>query len=436
MAYSKLIFISFLCVLAMDVFNQVSSLFGSPAWGFTFLLVLNLASASGLFIFSRKIQWKSNIPARGLLVIQLFWLWSLFTFIRGIGSAHDYWDWKVLLLGYLPSVAISLAVVLGVNLKFSAKLLRFLLFKLFPFSFLFIPFSFAYNDEFYSRLVMPVCLFVLISPYLIKKWRILVFAVAITSIAMDVSYRANALRLMIPLLLVGLFYFRPILQSKLMNAVLAGLLCIPLILLSLGVSGTFNVFAENKFDFEVGTVLQGETGTSTVSADTRTFLYREVFFSMNKRDSSYLIGEGGAAGYETGYFVDAVLNEKGRFRSEVGILNTLLYSGAIGVLFYALVLFLPAYYAINKSNNRLCKMIGLFLAARWPLSFVEEIAQFDMNFFFLWFMIGLCLSNKFREMTDEQLARYFGASRLVPSKLPKWKMPNSRARGKSQLSKL
>lgn len=439
MAYSKLILISFLCVLAMDVFNQVSPYIGSPAWSQNSLLVLNLASAFGLFIVSKKIQWKANMPARGLLVIKLFWLWSLFTFIRGISNAHDYWDWKVLLLVYLPSIVISLAVVLGVNYQYSAKMLRFILLRLFPISFIFIPFTLANTDEFYSRLVMPVCLFVLISPYLQKKWRILVVAVALTSIAMDVSYRANALRLTIPLMLVLLFYFRPVLQSKLMNLVLAGLLCVPLIFLSLGVSGTFNVFAENKFDLEVGTVLQGERSTANISDDTRTFLYREVFNSMLNRDSSFLIGEGGAAGYETEWFVDAVLNEKGRFRSEVGFLNTLLYSGAIGVLIYALALFVPAYYAINQSNNRLCKMIGLFLAARWPLSFVEEIAQFDMNFFFLWFMIGLCLSNKFRAMTDEQLASYFGASRLVPLKPPKWKRPRSRARNlapsKTQLSK-
>jgi hypothetical protein len=400
----------------MDVFNQVSPFIGAPAWNQNILLVLNLASAIGLLVFSRKSQWKSNVPARGLLVIQLFWLWSFFAFIRGIGNAHNYWDWKVLLLSYLPSVAISLAVVLGVNYQYSAKLLRFILFKLFPISFLFIPFALAYADEFYSRLVMPACLFVLISPYLQKKWRILVVAVALTSIAMDISYRANVLRLLIPLMLVVLFYFRPVLQSKLMNWFLAALLCTPLILLTLGVTGTFNVFAENKMDLEVSTTLEGETGSSNISADTRTLLYVEIFNSMQKRGSSFLLGEGGAAGYETDLFVDAVLNEKGRYSSEVGFLNTLLYSGAIGVLIYALVLFVPAYYAINKSNNRLCKMIGLFLAARWVLSFVEDIAQFDMNFFFLWFMIGLCLSNRFRSMTDVQLAQYFGASRSV--KLP------------------
>lgn len=395
----------------MDVFNQVSPFFGSPAWGTNLLLVLNLISALGLLALSRKLHWKTNIPARGLLIIQLFWFWSFITFIHGVGDTHDYWDWKVLLLGYLPSVAVSLAVVLGVNFNYSSNIFRFLLFKLFPISFIFIPFTLAYTDEFYSRLVMPVCLFVLISPYLPKNWRILVIAVAVISIAMDVTYRANAIRLLIPLILFVFFYFRGILLSKFMNFVLASMLSIPLILLFLGISGQFNVFSDNKFNYEAQVVLQGESSTANVSDDTRTFLYKEVFYSMIKRNSSFIIGEGGSAGYQTDYFSDAVLNKKGRYRSEVGFLNTFLYSGAVGVLLYALVLFVPAYYAINKSNNRLCKIIGLFLATRWAVSFVEDVAQFDMNFFFLWLMIGLCLSNRFRAMTDSQMAVYFGAGR-------------------------
>lgn len=411
MAYSLIIFISFFCVFAMDIFNQMSPFFGSPAWSTNFLLVLNLMSAFGLFVVSRKLHWKTNIPTRGLLVIQLFWLWAFITFLHGIVNAHDYWDWKILLLGYLPSVAVSLAVVLGINFDYSSKIFRFLLFKLFPISFIFIPFTLAYTDEFYSRLVMPVCLFILITPYLQNKWRILVISVAVISIVMDVTYRANAVRLLIPLMLLILFYFRVILQSKFMNFVLISLFCIPLIFLFLGINGNFNVFSEKIVNYETKIILQGESSTSNIADDTRTFLYKEVFYSMVKRNSSFIFGEGGSAGYQTDYFSDAVLNQKGRYRSEVGFLNTFLYSGVVGVLLYSLVLFVPAYYAINRSNNRLCKMIGLFLAARWSLSFVEEIAQFDMNFFFLWLMIGLCLSNRFRALTDAQMAIYFGAGR-------------------------
>lgn len=414
MTYSLIILITFLCVLAMDLFNQVSPFFGSPAWSTNLLLVLNLIASIGLLVVSRKLRWNASMPARGLLVIQLFWSWAFVTFIRGVGNTHDYWDWKVLLLGYLPSVVISLAVVLGINFDYSAKMFRFILLKLFPISFIFIPFALTFNNELYARLVMPVCFFILISPYLAKKWRFLVIVVAIISIGMDITYRANALRLLIPFVLFGLFYIRPVLQSRWMNFVLAGLLCIPLIFLSLGFSGKFNVFAENTLDYEANVVLQGQSGTSNVAADTRTFLYKEVYYSMSKRNSSFIFGEGGAAGYQTELFADSVVNKKGRFRSEVGFLNTFLYSGGIGVLLYALALFVPAYYAINKSNNRLCKMVGLFLAARWGLSFVEEIAQFDMNFFFLWLMIGLCLSNRFRAMTDAQMAIYFGAMRQSP----------------------
>jgi len=407
MTYRAVFLFSFICILTMDVYNQISRLIGLPGWGTSFLLCLNVLSVAGLLLMNRRLQWQSKLPKRGLLAIKLFWLWALITFMHGIANSHDYWDWKILFTVYLPSVLISLALILGVDFEYSKKVLRFILVVLFPASFISIPFTLTFTDEFFARLVMPVCVFVLISPYLKKKWRLLVIVVAIISIALDVSYRANVIRILIPLALFFLFYFRNFWKPKLINFVLVGAFLLPLVLLTLGISGMFNPFSEKKIDYEVTTVLHGEEGASNIMEDTRTFLYREVFHSMQNRGSSFLVGEGATAGYETDHFLDAVLNEKGRYRSEVGFLNSLLYSGAIGVVFYALVLFLPAYYAINQSNNRLCKMLGIFLASRWLMFFVEDIAQYDMNFFFLWLTIGFCLSNKFRSLTDAEVVEFF-----------------------------
>jgi hypothetical protein len=391
----------------MDAFNQISPLIGMPGWGTNFLLLLNIVAAAGFLKFATANDWRNALPPRGLLVIQLFWVWSFITFLRGMVSAKDYWDWKVLLIGYLPTVVISLSVVLGVRYTFASKTIRSILFLVFPAAYLFIPFSLAENTELFSRLVMPVCLIILISPYLRKTLRIFVVAVAFTSIAMDFSYRANVLRILFASTLFVLFYLLPFIRTRLLNIGLIGAFLVPLLFLQLGVNDTFNVFRDNPLDFDANTVQQSSIGPSNLAADTRTFLYREVFNSMNNRESSFLIGEGGAAGYETNFFVDAVLNDSGRFRSEVGFLNTLLYSGVVGVLIYALVLFVPAYYAVNYSNNKLSKLLGLFIACRWAMSFVEDIAMFDMNYFTLWLSIGLCLSTSFRQMTEEQVKEFF-----------------------------
>lgn len=84
-------------------------------------------------------------------------------------------------------------------------------------------------------------------------------------------------------------------------------------------------------------------------------------------------------------------------------MNTLLYSGIIGVLLYAFVFYKASRLAICQSNNVLAKLIGLFVIFRWDYFFVEEFTKFNTNFFFLWLMIGMCLSPTFRAMTDEDL---------------------------------
>jgi hypothetical protein len=407
MPYSKIILVTFLSLLTLDVFSQLSLLVGTPALATNVFLGITVFISLSLLLLSSKLKWKNKIPPKALLVFNLNLLWGVITIIHGVDKAQDYWDWKILILGYLPTVLLTYAIVLGVNFETSSKVFQFLLTKLFPISFIFIPFTLAYTDELYARLVAPVCLLVLITPYLRKNLQLLVIVVALISMGIDFSYRANSIRILIPLMVIVVFYYIPVVRTKMLNWILIFSFCLPLFLLQLGVSGEFNIFADHKVSFEVDTVLQGEADSSDVGADTRTFLYVEVFRSMMKRDSSFIFGEGGAAGYETDFFSDAVLNDRGRYGSEVGFLNMVMRSGAIGVLLYALMLFVPAYYAINQSNNRLCKMLALFLAARWLLYFVEDMALVDMNYFFLWLTIGLCLSNRFRAMSDQQLKKFF-----------------------------
>ena len=396
----------------MDVFNQLAYLIGSPGWGLGLLLLLNIISVICLFVISRVYGWKNKVPAFGILIVQAYWFWSFVTVLRGISDENDYWDWKFLIVGYLPSVLISLTLFVGVNIDKCHNLFHFILRRIFLFSILVVPIAMNYSEELYARFVMPICLFVLLIPYLPLRWRYLVGGVALISMFMDVTYRANVIRLLIPMALVVTYFFKFIVNKILLNVTLATLFGTPLLLLALGLSGGFNVFSDNMIDYQKETVSAGQVGESNIGDDTRTFLYREIIYSMMKKNSSFIVGEGASAGYETDFFADAILNDKGRTRSEVGFLNTLLYSGGVGVIAYALILFIPAYYGINKSKNYLAKMMGIFLAWRWIVFYLEDIAQFDMNFFVLWLMIGMCLSNKFREMTDSDLKVYF--SKPIP----------------------
>ena len=96
-----------------------------------------------------------------------------------------------------------------------------------------------------------------------------------------------------------------------------------------------------------------------------------------------------------------------RYRSEARFLNTLNQSGIIGVIIDMLLLFVPGYIAINRSNNSFSKLLGLYLFASWPLYFLEMSLALNLVYFFYYFVIGLCLNNSFRKSSDEEIKFFF-----------------------------
>jgi len=208
------------------------------------------------------------------------------------------------------------------------------------------------------------------------------------------------------LAMLFMFRLRPTLMA--LNAAWLISLLVPLLLLGLGLSGKYNLFRDGlTFDAAVTVIEGGVARESAISADTRTFLYDEVLTSMKKRGSSFIMGQGAGTGYESIYFSESIVGANGRGGSEVGFLNTLLYSGVIGVILYAAMLFIAALYAFNRSNNDLCKAFGLFLLFKWVTFFIEDIPRMDLNFFCIWIIIGLCLSKSFRQLNNAQVRSIF-----------------------------
>jgi len=407
MAYSTIAFFSFIFILIADIVSRVNTFIGVSNGSTELIALLNFVSVLGLLLLGMRYRWKGKLPYNGLLIFKLFMVWSIFTFFRGVFNASDYWDWKILFLSYSFTILVPLAIVLGLNFEISIKIFRFILNWLFIFGFIFVPLALLTDYELYPRIVAAVSLLLLFVPYLKFRWQVLVFIVAAASILMDLNYRANVMRILFSIFLLLIYCSKYFISQKIFNLLLGIFFCTPLLLLALGANGQFNVFTDNPFEIEVISGSDSNSGIANLSNDTRTFLYREVTSSMLKRDSSFIFGEGGGSAYETDWFAHLTLNERGRYGSEVGFLNALLYSGLIGVMLYALILFSAAYYAINRSNNYLSKMLGLFLAFHWIMYFVEDITKLDMNFFFIWMAIGMCLSNKFRYLTDIEIKRRF-----------------------------
>jgi hypothetical protein len=337
--------------------------------------------------------------------------WNIISLARGIYNANGYWEWKVLIFSYLFTIIVPLSIVIGLRYEMALRTIGFVLSYVLILSFFLVSSTLSYDSELYSRAAAIVPLVILFIPYLTWRLRLLVLIVALFSLGLDPSYRVNLIRIVLSLMVLILSYSRLINYKYFLNIISGSLFLLPLTLLYLGATDHFNVFADLKELVSTGASISvsegGESRESSLDSDTRTFLYIDVFNSMVNHNSSFIIGEGGGAGYESVRFKDVEKTDKGRFGCEVGFLNTLLYSGVIGVSLYASMIMISVYYAINRSKNKLCKMLALFILSKWVIFFIEDIPKLDMNNYFIWLVAGLCLSPQFRSLTDRQLSSAF-----------------------------
>lgn len=336
-----------------------------------------------------------RINYRNLLLSLI--VWNILTIARGVINANTYWDWKFLLFSNMPALLVPLSALLGSNIHSIGRLIHFIFPTFFILTFLtLLPIA---KDQI-AYLWTPLYFLILSLPYMTRRQKITVFILIAVVFASYFEGRSSTIRICIALVIA--FSYRFVINyTRFFVALHKVLFVLPIVFFILGITGSFNIFnMQSYIDREV--VVEGAAGaTENMLADTRTFLYRETLTSMDKHNS-FLFGEGGCGKYESLAFKNDLIGAY-RYASEVGFLNTLLYSGVIGVLLYALVFYKASRLAICQSNNVLTKLIGLFVIFRWDYFFVEEFTKFNTNFFFLWLMIGMCLSPTFRSMSDEEI---------------------------------
>ncbi len=408
MHFRQLIILSFVCTLLADFVEYMAVSMQLSIEPTYIIAAMKLVSLASVLYIASKTNWKKEIPRASGTLFAIYIGWNIITIIRGVGTADNYWDWKHLVLDTSFSLLIPYVLIAGVLTAYSRDLFRLIITKFFLFGFLIIPLTlkFDVNHELYGRTIaLAACFFILLSPYMKLKWRLLTFVVAATSVVLAFDFRTNLLRIGVATLLFGYYYLRNYLPRMLPKVACSLLFLAPLVFLFLGITDRFDIFNPTD-DIEKYDYAYDNGSEKNVVADTRTFLYQEVFASMQSKNS-FVFGEGGNGTYKTEFFEENTDYNKGRYGAEAGFLNTLLYSGIIGVLLYGAMLFAAAYYAISDSNNFLCKMLAIFLAFRWLLSFVEDIPKYDGNYYFIWIAVGLCLSKKFRAMTDADIRQYF-----------------------------
>jgi len=362
-----------------------------------------------VFIFI-LVKYKKSITTplieKNLIFVKLFLLWNLICIVRGIFVADNYWEWKnliatsfVLLLPLLAYTTTNVASIQSiVKTWFKYGLFIYLLFS-----------PFIFGDG-VGKFLIPISFLSLFFPILNWKWKIIVVFVSVFVITFDITARSNVLKFAVPFLIGILYYFRKILSFKILNFSRLLLLFVPFVLFALAVNGIFNVF---KMDEYIGGEYYVKSNSKTdafaeerLTTDTRTFLYIEVLESAVRHDY-VLFGRTPARGNDSAYFGEynkVILNtgKMERFGNEVSILNIFTWLGLMGVGLYFLIFFRATYLAINQSNNFFMKLIGLNISFRWAYGWVEDFSNFDLSNIFLWIMIGMCFSESFRKMTNQE----------------------------------
>ena len=407
--YKKYIWLIFFTLIATLIIDTLRYLGVVRALGFEYstyisALLMYMSLAIIAFVAFKTSLYNESSAAKTIFILWLFW--NIFNIIRGAFLAGDYWEWKFLLFTSVGFSLITIVFLVGNNLLFARGILNFYLKWVFTFGFLAIPLSLVTNDQLYSRLMIPIGIFILFIPYLQYKWKILIIIVAITSILLVIDFRTNIIKIVFSGLLLFLFYFKNLISQSWIRLAHFVLFFGPIVFFALAAFGSFSLFSELSTKNEyVVTDSQGDE--ENLTSDTRTFLYEEVMQSMNNT-TEWLIGKSASGSYSSQWFYNTGGAMEGkRFRSEVNILNILLYHGIIGVIIYFLLLYRVSFLAIQNSNNILSKMLGLVIASRWTLSFIEEYTQYDLNFFFFWLIMGLVSTAAFRKLNDEEVQSFF-----------------------------
>jgi hypothetical protein len=356
-----------------------------------------------------KIVSRNSVDKFGFSLTILFITWLIFGFIRASFFAEGYWMWKIV-IGALLTSLFHIVILVSTNMQVVGRYYG-LYWKFFiPLVFI----SFLYDGTPLLLNYVPfstLMLFFILIPKQ-KKW----FLVGIVILFYITNFQRNDLIKILIASAIGISFsnFYTLIPKWSIKLVHFVFLILPFVLLSLAVTDLFNVFKMD--DYITGDYSQQINTTEgleedDLKADTRTFIYQNVFATMEKYDA-WVIGRSPAfadEGVDNFWGVDEITGLPGRYGNEVGIMDVLLWYGLIGVALYFIIYVRASYVAIYKSRNRFAKAVGLYVAFMWMWAFVWEKPLFETFFMMDLVLIGLCLSNKFRESTDDDIAKWINA---------------------------
>ena len=365
-------------------------------------LIVNLV----IIFLALNSLYKSNIYKNSnFYIVNIYFIWMVAQSLRGLIGCEMYMDYRQLIDG-MVMLSLPILVYLFYNPHITGMVLRYWMkFGLLAFL-LFI----VWDVGFTSFYLAPIYLFACFFSDLPKKWKIVIFIILAVWFS-KVLDRAQLMRtIMVSFIALG-FYYKKFINKRVFKIIHLTFYVTPLVFLLLGYLGTFNILSYMSNEKEYKTTITTKSGEEkfvNVMGDTRTFIYTDVLASALKHNY-FLCGRTPARGNDTSFFGNTSDDGKGhkmrlneRHSNELVHTNVFTWIGVIGLLLYSLIYLRASTLALFKSNNQYIKFLGIFIAFRWTLGWIEDFNSFFILSISLWMMIAMCFSAQFRKMNDTE----------------------------------
>ncbi|MEJ7560444.1 MAG: hypothetical protein WKF66_19200 [Pedobacter sp.] len=341
------------------------------------------------------------VDKTGLKLTYLFIAWLFFEIIRSLFFAEGYWMYKNI-INQLLLVFFYFVIVLSANMRLVQDYLA-LYWKFFiPMVLLSLivyrtPAGYDY---------VPFMVLAIFYGQIPKKQSLFLFLI-LTLFFFSLTQRNDLIKLTFSSLL-GLSLAYLYIPKWIFKFGQATFLLLPAILLYLASTGTFNVFKMDEYikgDYSQEVNTDEGIEHDDLKADTRTFIYQNVFYTMTKYDAWVLgrtpaFGDEGVQGF---WGKDVETGLIGRYGNEVGVMDILLWYGLIAVVMYFMLYAWASYLAIYKSKSKYARGVGVYVAFLWMWAFIWEKPMVETFFMVDLILIGLCFSKQFRQMNDIEI---------------------------------
>lgn len=367
-----------------------------------------------LFNFAKLRELDTN---NNVKIIYQTWLGvNLFSLIRGLIISDTYWDLKFLFLQGVGFSLIPVFFIIGNQIEYFKFIIDFTFNRIFLYGFVLIPITFLTTTlELYSRIMIPSVYLVSLVSYVNLQRRFLLFLVITLSIFLVLDFRSLQLKVAFSLFLFLLFALR-FDRKFILLVVHRAIFLVPFIFMILATQYDYNVFVDglNQNESRELTITINDTEKDLLT-DTRTFIYLETIASLEDF-TEWIFGKSIIGTYKTDSFGnDGGVIEGRRYGSEVGLLNILLKYGILGVMIFGGLLFIATDLAIKESRNHLSRFLALIIAFKWPMMFVEEFTEYDLNFAFFWLIMGFITNRKVLGYSDNEIYTVINVKRRFES---------------------